>query len=207
MTKKEARDIIAAWHEARPKDDLLKQDDDGVWALSADGKWAEKRLMPYTYQSAETASAEVRFTKRFPQFGMIFLLAEKEVTQVDSFQKASPKPIRLNGFKDGDYVTLNPPHFPPSEKMLPGGRIEKTETGDWIADIPLAVSWRDCRYHLMSWSVTNPADLRHVKLMSDSQREGWIKEMDRLQAAGEFSKFRSPRPHDRGVPEELKDLF
>ncbi len=126
---------------------------------------------------------------------------------VEVFCDAASRPVRLRGFKDGDYVRLDPPRFPPWENCLPGGRVEKTESLDSIIDIPLAVTWSGCSYHLAGCSV-KPQDLRHIHLMNDTQREAWIRQMERLQAQGEFSKFRRPRAHKRGGdPAALADLF
>lgn len=105
-------------------------------------------------------------------------------------------PLRLDAFEDGDYVVVDPAFPGLWGESLPGGRIDKTETVDLIAEIPFRIDHSmglTDGYHLMATHVTNPADLEHIHLMNDEQRENWIKEMDRLESDGQLSQFSKRR--------------
>ena len=214
MTKEQALTLMGVIHGHWPMLGLQRK---GEWNEKAND-WI-KYLQPLDY---EAAGAVIRdyfcgllvFVAR--EHGPSFASIAQEVRrrtgarQPESSHEACAEFVRLKDFKDGDYVGLNPPHFPCTDsEILPGGRVEKRDAGDLISDIPMKVDWVDCKgYHLMSYAVTDPADLKHIKLMNDTQREAWIRHMEKLDAQGQFIKFSKPRAHDRGEdPKALKELF
>ena len=215
MTKAEAFTLMESIHGHWPTLSLKKSNE---WNREVSATWSQ-----YLQELDYTVTCEVvrdfflgdepmpRNTQK-PAFKDIRYEVRRRLAtrdRSDGFEAACPGPVRLKAYKDGDYVVLNPPHFPPFKNCLPGGRVDKTGVNDCISDIPYPVNWIDCKgYHLMSCIITDPAELKYIHLMNDSQREAWIRQMERLEADKQFSKFRKPRKHDRGGdPKALSDLF
>ncbi len=200
MTESQARILAGALHDEYPKLALKRG---GQWRPKA-ATWV-KYLMVLDHETTNAvvgdyisgATAIPRNNEK-PQLADIrsevrTRLATKR--QHESFQNARARPIRLKQFRHGDYVVLDPPRVPHWPTELPGGRVEKSAQVDIVRDIPMHIS--NCMgmvdgYHLMCYVVTNPADLKHITLMNDEQREAWVREMRRLEAAGQFSKFKRP---------------
>ena len=206
MTNEEAEELIRVWaRKTRNKDDYMNPKDKVLWNgdFSGFGRWAVRQLVPMTLESVTDAMAAV-LSERFKDFSKVLHGAKSQgVAGSSAPRETGRRSIRLPMFEDGDYVVLNPPNFPPWANALPGGRVRKQAHGDWIEDIPLRVEWENhlgpgrpfIGYHLMSCPITDAAELQHVILMSDQQRENWILGMDALVRDGQLSKFSKPRAH------------
>lgn len=218
MSSEEARTLMASIHGHWPTLSLQKN---GKWNKDVADSW-EKYLMTLDYKVTCEVVRDFflgetpmpRNTQK-PAFKDIRFEVKRRVGMkpaLEAFYEASDEPISLAKLEHGQYVALSPPSWPPWENALPGGRVFKCESGDWIGEIPLPVSWHDFEgYLLLSAAVTRLDFMKYIIPMNAEQEAAWTKQMREWQVLQQIKRFSEPWKSKEigrgGQPSQVFDLF